>query len=55
MGFGPSLFRLEELYSNLYEIEKIEKVNYQQYVPKNKDDQWTIKMELLIGGITPKA
>ena len=55
MGFGPSLFRLEELYSNLYEVEKIEKVNYQQYVPKNKDDQWTIKMELLIRKDNPKS
>lgn len=34
------------LVSNFYRLEKIEKINYAQYLPKKQDDQWGIQMEL---------
>lgn len=54
MAIDSSIYRLEDLLSSFYRIEKVEKVNYHQYVPKKQDDQWSIQMELLIRKQNPR-
>lgn len=41
-------YRLDDLLSSFYRIERLEKVNFHQYVPKKQEDQWSIQMELLL-------
>ncbi|KAH3900364.1 Ssn2p SCDLUD_003338 [Saccharomycodes ludwigii] len=43
-------YRLDELLSNYFCVKKIIKVNYEQYLPKskNQDDQWSFQAELSI-------
>lgn len=49
-----SAYRLEELLSSFYRIQKVTKVNYHQYISKSQDDQWSIQMELLLRKQDPK-
>lgn len=54
MVTDSSVYRLEDLLSSFYRVEKVEKINYHQYVPKKQDDQWSIQMELLLRKQNPK-
>lgn len=54
MVTDSSIYRLEDLLSSFYRVEKVEKINYHQYVPKKQDDQWSIQMELLIRKQNPR-
>lgn len=47
-------YRLDELISNFYKIQDIEKINYAQYLPPNQNDQWSIYMEFFLRKENPK-
>lgn len=47
-------YRLDGLLSSFYRIEKLEKVNFHQYVPQKQEDQWSIQMELLLRKQNPR-
>lgn len=48
MSSDSVTYRLEEVFSSFYKIETIKKINYEQYIPKNQDERWSIQMELEI-------
>ncbi|CCE62894.1 hypothetical protein TPHA_0D02570 [Tetrapisispora phaffii CBS 4417] len=48
-------YRLEDVLTNFYKIEKIEKINYAQYTCKNRDDQWALKTEMILRKNDPKC
>ncbi|SCU88767.1 LAFA_0E14466g1_1 [Lachancea sp. 'fantastica'] len=41
-------YRLEELLTSLYRLEKVEQINYVQYIPSKADAQWSIQAELAL-------
>ncbi|AMD21626.1 HFL230Wp [Eremothecium sinecaudum] len=41
-------FRLEDIVTSYYRVESIKRINYQQFVPRTQDDQWTIQSELIL-------
>ncbi|GAV54068.1 hypothetical protein ZYGR_0AK05700 [Zygosaccharomyces rouxii] len=47
-------YRLDDLLSSFYRIERLEKINFHQYVPKKQEDQWSIQMELLLRKQNPR-
>ena len=47
-------YRLEDALSSFYKIDTIRKINYEQYIPKNQDERWSIQMELDIRKQDPK-
>ncbi|KAG0671605.1 mediator of RNA polymerase II transcription subunit 13 [Maudiozyma exigua] len=47
-------YRLKETISSFYKIDTIQKINYEQYIPKNQDERWSIQMELNIRKQDPK-
>lgn len=47
-------YRLDDLLSSFYRIERLEKVSFHQYVPKKQEDQWSIQMELLLRKQNPR-
>ncbi|AAS53003.1 AER323Wp [Eremothecium gossypii ATCC 10895] len=55
MDILETSFRLEDVLSSYYRVEKVVRVNYQQFVPRTPDDQWCIQSELLIRKKDPKA
>lgn len=54
MATGLSAYNVDNLLSSFYRIEKLEKVNFHQYVPKKQEDQWSIQMELLLRKQNPR-
>ncbi|AQZ12535.1 SSN2 (YDR443C) [Zygosaccharomyces parabailii] len=54
MATDQSTYNVDDLLSSFYRIEKLEKVNFHQYVPKKQEDQWSIQMELLLRKQNPR-
>lgn len=48
-------YRLEDLLTSYYRVEKIDHINYHQFVPKKPDDQWSIQAELLLRKQNPRV
>lgn len=48
-------YRLEEVFSSFYKINSITKINYEQYIPRNQDERWSIQMELNIRKQNPQC
>ena len=48
-------YRLEDVFSSFYKIDTIQKINYEQYIPKNQDERWSIQMELKLRKQDPKC
>lgn len=55
MPSGLIPYRLEDVYSSFYKIDSITKINYEQYIPKNQDERWSIQMELNIRKQNPQC
>ncbi|SMN20954.1 similar to Saccharomyces cerevisiae YDR443C SSN2 Subunit of the RNA polymerase II mediator complex [Maudiozyma saulgeensis] len=51
----PIHYRLEDVFSSFYKINTIQKINYEQYIPKNQDERWSIQMELQLRKQDPKT
>ncbi|SCU94411.1 LADA_0G08372g1_1 [Lachancea dasiensis] len=41
-------YRLEELLTNFYRLERVERINYVQYIPSKPEGQWSIQAELAL-------
>lgn len=54
MSSDASTYRLEDVLSSFYRLEKITKINYHQYNPKTQNDQWSIQIEFLLRKQNPK-
>lgn len=50
-----SKFRLEEVLTSYYRIQKVDKVNYVQFVPNKPDAQWSIQAELILRKQNPQV
>ncbi|CDO92076.1 unnamed protein product [Kluyveromyces dobzhanskii CBS 2104] len=47
--------RLEDIITNLYRLETVQKINYHQYIPGKTDNQWSIQAELFLRRKNPKV
>ncbi|EHN02918.1 Ssn2p, partial [Saccharomyces cerevisiae x Saccharomyces kudriavzevii VIN7] len=54
MSSDASTYRLEDVLSSFYRLEKIKKINYHQYISKTQNDQWSIQMEFMLRKQDPK-
>ncbi|AJU63102.1 Ssn2p [Saccharomyces cerevisiae YJM1527] len=55
MSSDASTYRLEDVLSSFYRVEKIKKINYHQYISKAQNDQWSIQMEFMLRKQDPKT
>ncbi|AET39173.1 Ssn2p Ecym_4094 [Eremothecium cymbalariae DBVPG len=55
MDILDTSFRLEDVLTSYYRVEKVARINYQQFVPRTSDDQWCIQSELLLRKRDPKV
>ncbi|EJS42152.1 ssn2p [Saccharomyces arboricola H-6] len=54
MSSDASAYRLEDVLSSFYKLEKIKKINYHQYISKTQNDQWSIQAEFMLRKQDPK-
>lgn len=47
--------RLEDIITNIYRLERVSQINYQQYVPSKTDNQWSIQAELYLRRKNPRV